>query len=494
MAEAARSLASGRLTRREFLAVCAGAGFTFGAAAPFACRSGDAPAPAAVRASAGAGSASELGPQRQFLSEVERSFAGATLRVVSEDTPPSVATREIMKQEFEQLTGIHVEWELLPLYRALAKVSADTGRKAGTHDLFYLDQAWRGRFVDDTADHRALLDQRDLAYPDYRFDDIFPSLVESVATYRGRLMGIPYDIPIFIMMYRRDLLEELGLAVPTTMAGYLETVRAIQRSHAPAVYGTTGQWKPETSALECHATAWLWAHGGSVFGRDGRPAIADEQAESAMAYMLELGKCMPPGVNSFGWDEEAACFAAGQAGLYISWSEQFPRFDDPRWSRIAGRAEAAPCPREIALRAPSECSFGEIPGISHQGGSCLAVSRYSKHPEAAWIFLQWATSADVIARASILGGGASSTRRSTYDDPRVRAKAAVGPGTTRHFAVTRDAIEHRMGSEPHLAAWQPLHLEYSVELSKMVTRQQGIRATLKRLAQATEKAAAGQRG
>jgi len=63
------------------------------------------------------------------------------VRVVTEDTPPSLATREIMKHEFMPLTGINVVWELLPLDRVLAKVSADTARRAGTNDVFYLDQA-----------------------------------------------------------------------------------------------------------------------------------------------------------------------------------------------------------------------------------------------------------------------------------------------------------------------------------------------------------------
>lgn len=492
VAEAADAVRRGRLGRRDFVRLCAGAGLALSGAA-FGCRSRapSAPDAGAVRASAGPASAVEAGPQRQFLSEVGRAFAGTKLRVVSEDTPPSRATRAIMQDEFVRLTGIEVEWVQLPLYRALARVLADTGRRAGTHDLFYLDQAWLGRFVGDTLDHRALLARQDLAYPGFDFDDLLPTLVANVATYDGRLMGIPYDIPIFILMYRRDVLEELEIAVPRTMPEYLAAVRAVQRARAPGIYGTTGQWTPETSALECDMTAWLWAHGGSIFGRGGAPAIADHRATEALAYLLELGACMPPAVASWGWDEEAASFAAGQAALYVSWNEQFPRFDDPRHSRIVGLAEAAPCPRELALRPAAECSFGETPGISHQGGSCMAVSRYSRHPEAAWIFLQWATSADVTVRASLLGGGASLIRRSTYDDPRVRAQAVVGPGTTRHLAVTRDAIEHRMGTEPHFAGWSSLVLEYSVALGKLVTRQRTIRETQAHLARETERAVRG---
>jgi multiple sugar transport system substrate-binding protein len=32
------------------------------------------------------------------------------------------------------------------------------------------------------------------------------------------MVGIPFDIPIFILMYRKDLFDKHGLTVPTTMA------------------------------------------------------------------------------------------------------------------------------------------------------------------------------------------------------------------------------------------------------------------------------------
>jgi multiple sugar transport system substrate-binding protein len=108
------------------------------------------------------------------------------------------------------------------------------------------------------------------------------------------------------------------------------------------------------------------------------------------------------------------------------------------------------------LRPPEQCGFGEIPNISHQGGSALALSRHSANPEAAWIFLQWATSSDVQTRASLLGGGGSPTRASVFDDPRVKDAARVQAGTTRHFDAVRWSIENAMGSEPDFPIWSEI--------------------------------------
>jgi multiple sugar transport system substrate-binding protein len=200
---------------------------------------------------------------------------------------------------------------------------------------------------------------------------------------------------------------------------------------------------------------------------------------------------MPPGVTTWDWFGQRDNFAQGRAGIYIGYGALFPSYDDPSQSKIVGLAAPAPCPREDSLRGPAECSFDEKPGICHQGGSSLAISRYSKRIEAAWILLQWATSADVAVRACLLGGGSSMVRRSTYDDPRVKERSKVAVGTTRHFKVVKDAILNRMGSEPHLPAWPSLsEVAFPAELGKMTTGQQGVKTTLANMAKAAEKAAA----
>ncbi len=492
VAEAARMFNRGRMSRRQFIRFCAEAGFSLTSLYFLSsCKQEKPQAPDAkkIRLSSGRQSAIESATdQSHFLKEIGRAFPNTALRVISEDTPPSRAISQMLKEEFTSLTGIQVEWELLPLDRVLAKAVADTARKTGIHDIFYWDQSWVSRFAEDSVDVRELLDKKEFAYPDYNFNDILPPLVENIASYKDKLVGIPFDIPIFIMMYRKDIFDELQLSVPTTMDHYLQTIKTIQSAKAPKIYGTTGQWKSGHYALECDMTAWLWAHGGSFFDQAGQPTLKDGRAEAAINYMLELGKCMPPGVTTWDWNGQAASFAQGLAGIYISWGEFFPSFDDPLKSKIVGLAEAAPCPKEVALRTKSECGFGENPGISHQGGSCLAISKYSKNINAAWILLQWATSADITTRACILGGGSSPIRKSNYEDPRIIEKKRIMSGTTRHLDVTLDAIVNRMGTEPHLPEWANLSVDsFAIELGKLTTGQQDVQSTLNNMSKAAEK-------
>lgn len=491
VARMAERLKAGTIDRRQFLRAAGLAGFGIASARYLA---GCVPRRRiAVDASpdhgaSGGGSAE----QRQFLKEVGGHFRGTRIKIVSEDTAPGLAVSRMMKREFTPLTGIEVDWEIVPLDQVLARTLEDTLAGArggkGSCDVYYWDQAWLGRFANDCISIDELQANTELAYPGYDFDDFLPQLVEKIASYGGRRIGLPFDIPIFILMYRRDVFDELGLTVPRTLAEYLSVVETIDEARrGRGMRGTVGQWKSGHFSLQCDASVWMWSHGGRHFGPDGRPDYLNDGNEAGLGYMLELGKSMDPAVTSWDWNGQGEAFAQGKAGVVISWGEFFPGFDDPERSRVVGLVEPADCPGEAALRSPAECGYEETPGISRQGGSCLALSRYAPNPDPAWLFMQWATSADVVARANTQGAN-TPVRKSCYSDPRVLAKTVEGPGTTRHFAVTRRAIESRMGTSPHLPEWAALASEVNArEYGKMTTGQQSVQATLAAIQEETEK-------
>lgn len=389
-----------------------------------------------------------------WLKDVGKPFAGTTLKLATESTPPSNAINSQLKRYFEEATGIKVEIEVLPLEQVLQKLTLDVASSLGTYDLYYIDQSWAASFSQDVFDPREQISAKaDLAMPNYNIDDFLPALVDGIAKYEDRWVGVPYDIPIFIMIYRKDIYEKLGLKAPATLEELYTNSKAITDEMGPTVYGTSGQMKSGHYSLECDWTAWLWGHGGSVFGPDGKFTGNDEKGLAAMEYWSKLKATMPPGVDGWTWDGQGQSVAQGVAASMLSWGEFFPYFDDPTQTKVSGLCEVAVPPQPIALRTVKETGFGEIPGVGHQGGSSLAVSRYSKSPDAAWVFMQWATCADTQALITALGGGTGPTRASVYDDPRVTANARVGAGTTRHLPIVRETIAKHMGSEPDLPEW-----------------------------------------
>ncbi len=311
----------------------------------------------------------------------------------------------------------------------------------------------------------------DLAFPNYNLDDFLQPLVDHIASYGGKMIGFPCDVPIFLYMYRTDIYQELGLQPAATLAEYLANAKAIHEAKsAEGVYGTVGQMKSGHYSLECDMTAYVWGHGGSVFTADGMCSLNDAKAIAGIDYLRELQTYMPGAVTTYDWDGQATAIQQGQGGQVLTWGENFPSWDDPTTSQVSGLMQPAVPPTAAELRPPDQAGFEETPEVGHQGGSAYCLSRYSKQADAAWIFLQWATSADTQTRASILGGGASPMRRSTYDDPRVAAMQQVGAGTTRHFDAMLQTIETRMGTEPHLPQWPSIATDViAVELGKLTT-------------------------
>ena len=98
--------------------------------------------------------------------------------------------------------------------------------------------------------------------PGFDWDDFSKPLVDGISMYEGKMVGIPFDIPIFILMYRKDLYDKHGIKVPTTMDEYMAAVKAIDAAErSNGIYGTTGQLKSGHYSLNCDWTAWLWAQG-----------------------------------------------------------------------------------------------------------------------------------------------------------------------------------------------------------------------------------------
>lgn len=472
IADSAKAFAERRITKREFLRRLGIAGLGLsGFAAAMLGRTRPFPGLTTPPAMADTGASPEM---TKWLQDVGSKYKGTKIRYTSEATPPTIVANQLAKDEFTANTGIEVEIEIVPLEQVLQKVTVDVQGQLGTYDLYYLDQSWTALFINDTVDPRQYYaDNEDIALPDFDWDDFSKPLVQGISTYKDKLIGVPFDIPIFILMYRKDLFEKHHLKVPATMAEYMAAVRALDDAErGNGIRGTTGQLKAGHYSLNCDWTAWLWANGGSVFGKDERFAGGDEAGMRGLAYMLDLVKHMPPAATEWTWDGQGQSIRQGNAAMVLSWGELFPGFDGKE-SKVVGLMEAAHPPVETALRPPEEAGFHEVPHIGHQGGSSLCLSKHSKNPEAAWIFMQWVCSKEIAARSAVLGSGAAAVRNSTYKDARVLAAAKVGEGTTRHFPATEWTIHNAMGSEPKLPAWVEISNDIiPTELGKLLSGKQ----------------------
>lgn len=410
--------------------------------------------------------------QVKFLKEVGGKYKGATVRYTSEATPPTVVLNQI-KDQFTALTGINVEVEIVPLEQVLAKATQDVQGQLGTYDLYYLDQSWVATFAQDCIDPvQYTKDKPDLAMPGFDWDDFSKPLVEGLAKYDGKMVGVPFDIPIFILMYRQDILEKHGIKVPTNYGEFTAAVEAITAAEkGNNIFGTGLQAKSGHYSLECDWTQAVWGHGGGIFGADKHFTGNDEAGIKGLQWYQNLLKNAPAASTTSTWDGQFQMMAAGQCALVQSWDEFFPGLDADD-SKVKGLWQPAkPLQSEAGLRSTDKVGFGEIPNLGHQGGSIMGLSQYSKNQEAAWIFMQWACSKEIMTQCTLAGGFAP-MRISSFADERVKAKAKVMPGTTRHLETVLWTIDNAMASEPDMPLWAGYsNNEIPTELGKLLTGQ-----------------------
>ena len=113
------------------------------------------------------------------------------------------------------------------------------------------------------------------------------------------MVGIPFDIPIFILMYRKDLYDKHGIKVPTTMEEFMAAVKAIDGAErANGIFGTTGQLKSGHYSLELRLDR---AGCGRMAARSSTRTRCSPAATptgiAGLEYMLELVKHMPPAAD-----------------------------------------------------------------------------------------------------------------------------------------------------------------------------------------------------
>ncbi len=469
ISDAARDFAARRISKREFLRKTAMAGVGLSAFATGLLGTGYR---RGQRYMGNAAMADTPDDVAKFLKSAGAPFKGTKIRYTSESTPPTVVVNQI-KNEFTDLTGIEVEVEIVPLEQVLAKATQDVQGQLGTYDLYYLDQSWVATFAQDTIDPQQYYkDKPDLAMPGFDWEDFSKPLVDGLAMYDGRMVGIPFDIPIFITMYRKDILEKHKIAVPTTFDEFTAAVKAISEAEkANGMFGTGLQAKSGHYSLECDWSAAVWGHGGSIFTKDKKFSGNDEQAINGLKWYQDMLALSPPNSTASNWDGQFQMMHSGQVALVNSWDEFFPGLDADD-SPVKGLWEPAhPIMSNVGLRAVGDAGFGEIPNVGHQGGSVLGLSKYSKNIDAAWLFMQWACSKDVMTRCTLAGGFAP-MRLSSFADPRVKAKAVVGSGTTRHLDTVKWTIDNAMASEPDMPLWAGFSTnEIPTELGKLLTGQ-----------------------
>lgn len=209
-------------------------------------------------------------------------------------------------------------------------------------------------------------------------------------TYNNQLFGLPETENFFVLFYRRDILEELGLSVPNTWQDVLNMLPVLKR------YGMSF-YVPLSSSASLKSfdltAPFIHQFGGSVYASDGLSSGLDqEETIEAMTFMTDLYReyAMPYQVPSFfnSFRYASIPIGIGDFGMYLQLMNAA--------SDIRGLWEIAMVPGIEHEVYNEETQLTETIINRSMGGAQQAsiIFEKSKHKVEAWTFLKWWMSTD----------------------------------------------------------------------------------------------------
>jgi len=235
--------------------------------------------------------------------------------------------------------------------------------------------------------------------PDYNFDDFLPGTI-TFETIQDALIGIPIQLEVEMLFYRKDLFDAAGLTAPKTLE---ELEAAAQALHDPDndIFGFASRGRK--AAAVTMFSNYLYNYGANWLDESRNPTINSPEAVDALTYYGNLIKNYgPPGSVNNHWNEVVALFQQGRVAMFTDASVFYANVENPDASTVAGKVGYAPFPA-----GPEDNTYW----LSGWG---LSMGASSKNKGAAWYFIQWATSPEIAMRTQIEGKVAGA-RQSVWD-------------------------------------------------------------------------------
>ena len=311
--------------------------------------------------------------------------------------------------QFEQSSGIKVNVESLQESQLTQKLTTEFATKSSTVDVFMTRPLQEGKMFSKNGWYAPLAG--------YDFAD-YPQNIMNAASFGGQ----PYIVPLVtewqVLYYRKDLLQQAGLKVPTN---FDELEAAAQKLNSENVAGFASRGKGAAAVTQ--ASSYIYNYGGQYLDKgtavfNSKPAI-----DGIRYYGKLLGNYGPKGVTSMSWENIMPLFQAGKVAMWTDASVFYGQIVDQSKTQIpVANFDIANFPAGPKTNAPFIVSSW---GIS--------VASQSKKKDMAMKFLNWASSKEMAIKGMM--GNITMARSSVWDDPAVRSKMNPGLIATRAFAA-----------------------------------------------------------
>ena len=290
--------------------------------------------------------------------------------------------------EFTELTGIDVVFTNDPLGGLREKIVTESIGNPGSWDVTIYFETWGPSLQNFLTPLSEFSGDWEPSIDDY------PSATISMATLDGNLYGLPSRSHVMMLYYRQDVLDELGLEVPTTFDEVTAVAAAITEADND-MYGITMNWAKQGGGISLIPwTNVLRAGGGDQFDADFNPIFNNEAGIAATQWYADLLNYAPPGAPTYNEGDMRTSFASGEAAMGLAWSWAYEIFQNPEFATeevIANTGYTAIIPGADGPSTPVAMTWP------------TGISNSSNNPGAALEWIKWMTNGD-LDQASVASG------------------------------------------------------------------------------------------
>ena len=329
-----------------------------------------------------------------------KKFQGKTVTFLANNNPLGQAVIA-HKAEFEALTGMTLKVDVYQEQQMRQRLLTVMNAHSDEVDVFMTLPSREGEQFTASGWYADLSGRaKDDVASDYDVAGLSPALTKA-ATFGGKLTSMPMNIEGPILYYRTDILKKCGLQPPATMKDLEAAATKIKTCDSAVTPFVSRGLK---GALAYTFSNVLHNLGGSYIV-NGKSALCSPKGKDALTYYSDLLRDFgPPGVVNYSFYQISALYRAGRAAFAFESSNELH-------SVMEGGARL----KDTGMMPFPAGDAGSVPTTIDWG---MAVSAYSKQPDAAWYFVQWATSPAV--QKQLVLQGIAAPRKAIVGDAAVQ--------------------------------------------------------------------------
>ncbi|MDI3542740.1 MAG: multiple sugar transport system substrate-binding protein [Candidatus Atribacteria bacterium] len=318
---------------------------------------------------------------------------------------PTTDAMQAMVDEFTELTGIRVRWDIIEEGYLRQKLLLEHEAKTGVYDVLLIDAFNLAEYAPSgvAIDLKPFLDNEKLTPDWFDYQDVLPAYREGIGTYQGVIYGIPVAGETRYVGYRKDIFEKYGQNPPETMDDMLNLAKFFNGKEEN-LYGMAMRAQKGIH----FGSGWLtvmYSLGGQLLDQKTWKALVnDPETVASLEYFVDLLKQGPPDIGVYTHEEALSVFTSGRTAMWFDATALTPWIIDPTKSMIADRVGFIPPP------AGPAGAYGALAGWN------VGISSDSteQKKEAAWAFIVWMTGKYKAKDYVRLGG--TPVRESIYQD------------------------------------------------------------------------------